>query len=156
MKVLMFGWEFPPHISGGLGTACHGLTEALISNGVDILFVVPTLKGGESLQNGSIISASEVIVPDEELGGIPKRKEIHRRRKKARSTDGSNNNEEQVVTVTLGERPSSIEYLNVPSPLMPYQTATVNEIQQVSRWNHSFQEEYTVSKIYRSADTSAE
>ncbi len=29
MKVLMFGWEFPPHISGGLGTACYGLTKSL-------------------------------------------------------------------------------------------------------------------------------
>jgi glycogen(starch) synthase len=29
MKILMFGWEFPPHISGGLGTACHGLTNAM-------------------------------------------------------------------------------------------------------------------------------
>jgi glycogen synthase len=29
MKVLMFGWEFPPHISGGLGTACFGLTKGL-------------------------------------------------------------------------------------------------------------------------------
>src|SRR5690348_8028798 len=31
MTVLMFGWEFPPHISGGLGTACHGLSRALIN-----------------------------------------------------------------------------------------------------------------------------
>ena len=29
MRVLMLGWEFPPHISGGLGTACFGLTKAL-------------------------------------------------------------------------------------------------------------------------------
>ena len=29
MKVLMFGWEFPPHILGGLGTACNGLTHGL-------------------------------------------------------------------------------------------------------------------------------
>ncbi len=29
MRVLMLGWEFPPFISGGLGTACHGLTRAL-------------------------------------------------------------------------------------------------------------------------------
>ena len=29
MKVLMFGWEFPPHISGGLGTACYGLSRGL-------------------------------------------------------------------------------------------------------------------------------
>ena len=27
MRVLMFGWEFPPHIAGGLGTACYGLTR---------------------------------------------------------------------------------------------------------------------------------
>ena len=29
MKVLMFGWEFPPHILGGLGTASYGLTHGL-------------------------------------------------------------------------------------------------------------------------------
>jgi hypothetical protein len=29
MKTLMLGWEFPPYISGGLGTACYGLTKAL-------------------------------------------------------------------------------------------------------------------------------
>jgi len=29
MKVFMLGWEFPPYISGGLGTACYGLTKAL-------------------------------------------------------------------------------------------------------------------------------
>lgn len=41
MKVLMFGWEFPPFKSGGLGTACYGLTKALSQNGVDITFVIP-------------------------------------------------------------------------------------------------------------------
>ncbi|MDD2966673.1 MAG: glycosyltransferase family 4 protein [Desulfovibrionaceae bacterium] len=45
MRVLMFGWEFPPHISGGLGTACHGMTQALARQGVDIVFLVPSLKG---------------------------------------------------------------------------------------------------------------
>ena len=35
MKVLMFGWEFPPHIAGGLGTACHGIVKGLAYNGVD-------------------------------------------------------------------------------------------------------------------------
>ena len=39
MKVLMFGWEFPPHISGGLGTACHGLTKGLANNGVEVALV---------------------------------------------------------------------------------------------------------------------
>lgn len=41
MKVLMFGWEFPPFNSGGLGTACYGLAKGLNSEGIDIAFVVP-------------------------------------------------------------------------------------------------------------------
>lgn len=41
MKVLMFGWEFPPMNTGGLGTACYGLTKGLSQNGVDIVLVLP-------------------------------------------------------------------------------------------------------------------
>jgi glycosyltransferase involved in cell wall biosynthesis len=37
----MLGWEFPPFNSGGLGTACLGLTKALSRNGHDITFVLP-------------------------------------------------------------------------------------------------------------------
>jgi hypothetical protein len=62
MKVLMFGWEFPPHISGGLGTACHGLTEALGNEDLEVQFVVPPLRGGESTNNGPLLNASKVIV----------------------------------------------------------------------------------------------
>lgn len=47
MRVLMFGWEFPPHITGGLGTACYGLTRGLSHHDVEILFVVPKLFGDE-------------------------------------------------------------------------------------------------------------
>lgn len=39
----MFGWEFPPIINGGLGTACYGLTKSLSSKNVDIIFVLPKL-----------------------------------------------------------------------------------------------------------------
>ena len=42
MKVLMFGWEFPPFNTGGLGTACYGLTKGLSNNGISITFVIPT------------------------------------------------------------------------------------------------------------------
>ena len=42
MRVLMFGWEFPPHIAGGLGTACYGMTRGLARNGVNVTFVVRT------------------------------------------------------------------------------------------------------------------
>lgn len=47
MKILMLGWEYPPHIAGGLGTACQGLTWALAEQGVSIHFVVPQLFGNE-------------------------------------------------------------------------------------------------------------
>jgi glycosyltransferase involved in cell wall biosynthesis len=37
----MLGWEFPPFISGGLGTACYGLTKALSQLGTQITFLLP-------------------------------------------------------------------------------------------------------------------
>jgi glycogen(starch) synthase len=41
MKVLTFGWEFPPVKNGGLGVACHGLTKELAQQGVEVIFVLP-------------------------------------------------------------------------------------------------------------------
>src|ERR1700710_33471 len=41
MRVFMLGWEFPPFISGGLGTACYGLTKAMSGLGTDVIFVLP-------------------------------------------------------------------------------------------------------------------
>jgi glycosyltransferase involved in cell wall biosynthesis len=41
MRILMLGWEFPPFIAGGLGTACHGLTRALDRLGHEVVFVLP-------------------------------------------------------------------------------------------------------------------
>jgi glycogen(starch) synthase len=40
-KVLMFGWEYPPHHSGGLGVACKGMAHALIDNDVHVCFMLP-------------------------------------------------------------------------------------------------------------------
>ena len=39
----MLGWEFPPFISGGLGTACYGLTKAMGQLGIKVAFVLPTM-----------------------------------------------------------------------------------------------------------------
>jgi glycosyltransferase involved in cell wall biosynthesis len=39
----MLGWEFPPFISGGLGTACYGLTRAMDELGIEIIFVLPKM-----------------------------------------------------------------------------------------------------------------
>lgn len=41
MKILMLGWELPPHNSGGLGVACYQMSRALADHGVAIDFVVP-------------------------------------------------------------------------------------------------------------------
>lgn len=60
MKVLMFGWEFPPHISGGLGTACYGITKGLAKQKVDVLFVMPSASGDEDRSAAHIINASDV------------------------------------------------------------------------------------------------
>ncbi len=62
MNVLMFGWEFPPHITGGLGTACFGLTNGLAANQVPVKFVVPKAYGDEDQSNVRIINASDIEV----------------------------------------------------------------------------------------------
>ena len=60
MRVLMFGWEFPPHIAGGLGTACYGLTRGLARNGVEVIFVVPKAYGDEDQRFIRVVNASDV------------------------------------------------------------------------------------------------
>jgi len=62
MKVLMFGWEFPPHITGGLGTASYGLTKGLVKHDVDIIFVVPKAYGDEDQRTMRIVNGSDVAV----------------------------------------------------------------------------------------------
>lgn len=60
MKVLMLGWEFPPHISGGLGTACEGLTRGLAHTDVEVLFVVPRAFGDEQPGKTRLLGANQV------------------------------------------------------------------------------------------------
>ena len=60
----MFGWEFPPHISGGLGTASYGLTKGLAQlENVEVLFVIPKAYGDEDNSAvKKIIGANEVSI----------------------------------------------------------------------------------------------
>ncbi len=58
----MFGWEFPPHITGGLGTACFGLTKGLVKHGVEVIFVVPKAFGDETKEGFRLVNASEVVL----------------------------------------------------------------------------------------------
>lgn len=60
MKVLMLGWEYPPHIAGGLGTACEGLTKALAWLGLKIKFVVPALYGSENAPHMELMSSEQL------------------------------------------------------------------------------------------------
>ncbi len=63
MKALMFGWEFPPHISGGLGTASYGLTKGITENGnMEITFVMPKQWGDEPKEYTRIIGANTTPV----------------------------------------------------------------------------------------------
>ncbi|MDE6683326.1 MAG: glycosyltransferase, partial [Muribaculaceae bacterium] len=59
----MFGWEFPPHILGGLGTASYGLTKGMFNNGdMDITFVIPKPYGDEEKGFARIIGAGNTPV----------------------------------------------------------------------------------------------
>lgn len=60
MRVLMFGWEFPPHIAGGLGTACFGLTKGMMKQGMEVIFVVPKAYGDESQEAIRLVNASDI------------------------------------------------------------------------------------------------
>lgn len=61
----MFGWEFPPHITGGLGTACYGLTKGLSRyKDVDVTFVVPKAYGDEDQSSARIIGADGVHIKE--------------------------------------------------------------------------------------------
>jgi glycosyltransferase involved in cell wall biosynthesis len=101
MKVLMLGWEYPPHISGGLGTACEGLTTALSRLGLEISFVVPRLFGGEDAPHMNLIDSTESrIVPSASgSGGI-----------RIRAGSGADGD------------PSGVTTYEVPSLLSPYLT----------------------------------
>ena len=61
----MYGWEFPPYISGGLGIACHDLTKALSEIGTKITFVLPTLQGKTDTNlHLELLSSSDHVIEE--------------------------------------------------------------------------------------------
>ena len=56
----MFGWEFPPHIAGGLGTACYGMTRGVARNDVEVIFVMPRASGDEDERFVKVVNASDI------------------------------------------------------------------------------------------------
>ncbi|OPY15071.1 MAG: Glycogen synthase [Syntrophus sp. PtaB.Bin001] len=63
----MFGWEYPPYMSGGLGTACLGLTRALAGFGHHVFFVVPHCDPAVGSSPVSLISASGYPLSESDL-----------------------------------------------------------------------------------------
>ena len=90
MKVLMFGWEFPPHISGGLGTASYGLTKGFVPQGdVEIKFCIPKPYGDEDNSFLRIVGMNSVPIVwkdvdssyvDSRVGAIIRPEEYYRYR----------------------------------------------------------------------------
>lgn len=65
MRVLMFGWEFPPHNSGGLGVACKGIVTGLAQEGVDVIFVLPQLMDtGDALKDVRFADPKTLLTGD--------------------------------------------------------------------------------------------
>ena len=64
MKVLMFGWEYPPHILGGLGTASFGISEGLHAQGdMEITFCLPRPWGDEDKKAANLLLRNEFACP---------------------------------------------------------------------------------------------
>ena len=61
LRVLMLGWEFPPFITGGLGTACYGLTKALDRQHVDVTFVLPKTVPADSASHVRLVSPGAIL-----------------------------------------------------------------------------------------------
>ena len=91
MRVLMFGWEFPPHIAGGLGTACYGMTQGLARNDVEVIFVMPKASGDEDQSFVKVVNASDV---------------------EARYCDASVEGSEDIM--------SKISFIHIDSNMVPY------------------------------------
>jgi glycosyltransferase involved in cell wall biosynthesis len=131
MKVLMFGWEFPPHISGGLGTACAGLTRALENENIEVLFVVPKLHGGEQAKRTRFINASAVPITYRETN-----------KAKQHQTCPSPPSV-QVHAGTISKAPSAETKttrttIEVPSYLDPYTLTTGSaERFEIQSWNYT-------------------
>lgn len=133
MKVLMFGWEFPPHISGGLGTACAGLTQALEKENVEVLFVVPKLHGGEKADRTTFINASVIPILQKKLSAS-----------KTGVFDSSKSfsEKEKSSGINITANPErKLTCIEVTSSLSPYITASETQSSfGLEQWNYSFKE----------------
>lgn len=136
MKVLMFGWEFPPHISGGLGTACYGLTHSLGKADVDVLFVVPKLYGDEPAQRISLINASGVKIKSAIRTRSSKKHSGATQAGSGIPTYRTSSGETIAPTLSKG-----FTYIEVPSGLTAYRSPDFETMAQpMEHWNYEVNE----------------
>ncbi|MBN1175851.1 glycosyltransferase family 4 protein [Candidatus Woesearchaeota archaeon] len=61
MKVLMFGWEFPPYFAGGVGMVCYELVKHLAAKNVGIDYVMPYMPDDLSSNLANLIDVSRLV-----------------------------------------------------------------------------------------------
>jgi glycosyltransferase involved in cell wall biosynthesis len=112
----MLGWEFPPFITGGLGTACYGLTRALDRRGVRVLFVLPKAVDGTHAEHVTLVSPGAPPPPPE--AGGPSWMTVP-------GEPGREASWENLLSTERRGEFEHAEFLRVPSGLLhPYQKAT--------------------------------
>lgn len=146
----MLGWEFPPHISGGLGTACAGLTQALENEQIEVLFVVPKLHGGEHVEKTTLLSAS--TIPIFQKKSIIE--DVHQ------SVQGNVINQSR--SASRKQNPEAVIACNrttieVPSFLAPYNSSDEVHETGLKHWSYSFvQEDRTLPAHLRNSSAKRE
>ncbi|MEI8055155.1 MAG: glycosyltransferase [bacterium] len=71
IKVLMYGWEFPPRISGGLGVACYAIVKELAKRNIDLTLILPQTVANSDIDNINLIGCDNLIIADDpELEGV--------------------------------------------------------------------------------------
>ena len=70
MKIFMLGWEFPPFISGGLGTACYGLTKAMDQLDMEVTFVLPKMVEVHETSHVKLLTPQSCVSSDFKIDNL--------------------------------------------------------------------------------------
>lgn len=137
MKVLMFGWEFPPHISGGLGTACFGLTQSLVEQDVKVLFVAPRLYGDEPGRDVQLINASDISIKTD--ARTQRALPMHKTKLQSSVSASGSGAKRLKRGPTPGDSDGKLTHIQAPVALSPYDMPeNHNNSKPLTAWNYTF------------------
>lgn len=124
MRILMFTWEFPPLISGGLGMACYGMVRALLKKGTEVLLVLPSKETVffhlKKIQDVDTLPVFNIAESDDSTYSVSSRKKLVKRGKIFDTV------EEKLNFYGITSRPES--YLS-PSEIIHFQD-TIKSLKQ--------------------------